>query len=159
MTLGQVLKGLAKRKKLPAYRIAQQLGVYPTTVYDWWKDEYPPRPENLAAYAALMETTVGEIRALAAPPEERRQLAEQLFAVLRQISEGTDPVQAFITVTGALVPCERTAALKGAAVEFKAYLSAVAGLEWDQLPLPEREAVLEQFRQELLAALSLPTSG
>ncbi len=153
MTLGAVLRRLAKRKKLGAYQIARKLGVYATTVYAWWKDEYAPNDDNLQAYAALMEVTVEDILKEAGNGQERKVIAERVYAVLARVAAGEDPVAAFIAVTGSpsLVTEQRRAALADAARQFKGTLTDLAGQDWDQAPEAVRRQVLQEMETELLA--------
>lgn len=154
MTLGAVLQSLSRRKRKGAYKVAAALGVYATTVYDWWKDEYRPSPEHLQAYAELMEVAMEDIVKQVETNEHRRAIAERVYAVLARVAGGEDPVDAFVAETAApdVVTKERRAALRDAARQFKGTLSDLAGQEWDAAPREIREQVLEDMRAELLGS-------
>lgn len=152
MTLGKVLRDLSRRRRKGAYKVASALGVYHTTVYAWWKDEYRPSAAHLQAYADLMEVSMDEILKQAENDGQRQAIAERVYAVLARVAGGEDPVSAFVAETAApnVVTKERRAALQQAAQQFKGTLSDLAGEDWDTAPAEVREQVLADLRAELL---------
>ncbi len=150
MTLGQVLKELSIAKGIGAYKIAKAVGVYHTTVYDWWDDKYRPVEDKLLAYARTMGVTVDEILRKEGSAQEQSRVAEQVFAVLLDISEGHDPADAYARVTARAVCEERRAAIQEAARRFRLLLSEEAGIDWEKADPVVRAKVLRELQDELL---------
>jgi transcriptional regulator with XRE-family HTH domain len=145
---GALLRAAARKRHLGAYKLAQLVGVYPQTIYDWWADKYQPEPRRLRAYAAALGATMDELGGDDAVQAEAETLAAEILVVtFGEIAQGAEPAAAFERASrGTRVFSEKErGVLDPAAPRVRDYLNQLAGGDWAGLPAAKKLALVERL--------------